>query len=137
MIVLMGNHDRARLPVASDALEAANALSQSYTVADWTIGHGDRPVAGARTITGHLHPVMRTDGFAAPCFLVAPGRIILPAFSLNAAGLDVATAALPRDWRSAGFQCLASTGDELLDFGSLSGLRRLSPGGRATRRPRG
>jgi len=54
----------------------------------------------------------------------AMGRIILPAFSPNAAGRDGVAASLPQDWRAAPLRCLASTGDELLDFGPLPELRR-------------
>ena len=39
--------------------------------------------------------MLRVAGHSAPCFLVGDGRIILPAFSGNAAGLDVASARLP------------------------------------------
>ena len=66
-------------------------------VAGWTIAHGHRPVAADRLISGHHHPVLRVSSHAAPCFLVGDGRIILPAFSDNAAGLDVASARLPAE----------------------------------------
>ena len=58
----------------------------------------------------------------APCFLVGAGRIILPAFSDNAAGLDVASARLPDGWLRSSLRCLASTGGDLLDFGPLKTL---------------
>lgn len=112
MVLLRGNHDRTR-PEAPDCL----------VVDGWTIAHGHRPIVGDRTISGHFHPVLRVEGISAPCFLIGPDRIILPAFSANAAGCDVRTAAIPRDWLQAGLRCLASTGDELLDFGPLDGLR--------------
>jgi uncharacterized protein len=125
LTVLAGNHDRIRSRPASSAAEETHSLRECCTVADWTIGHGDRPLDGPRTATGHHHPALRFEGTTAPCFLVGPGRIILPAFSLNAAGYDLITAALPREWLRAGFRCLASTGLELLDFGPLASLRRL------------
>ncbi len=112
MVLLRGNHDRTR-PEAPDCL----------VVDGWTIAHGHRPIEGDRTISGHFHPVLRVEGISAPCFLIGPDRIILPAFSANAAGCDVRTAAIPRDWLQAGLRCLASTGDDLLDFGPLAGLR--------------
>jgi metallophosphoesterase superfamily enzyme len=111
--------------------EQTHPLPDCQTVADWTIGHGDLPLAGPRTISGHHHPALRIEGTTAPCFLVGPGRIILPAFSLNAAGCDLITAALPREWLRSGFHCVASTGVDLLDFGPLSNLRRLRAGARA------
>jgi len=136
LTVLAGNHDRARSRRASGVPEQTHSLPECDTVADWTIGHGDRPLAGPRTITGHHHPALRIEGTTAPCFLVGPGRIILPAFTLNAAGCDLVTAALPRDWLRAGFHCLASTGVDLLDFGPLANLRRLRAGARAGGRKR-
>ena len=45
-------------------------------------------------------------------------RIILPAFSLNAAGVNVLEVGLPADWQASDLRCFASTGDELLDFGA-------------------
>jgi uncharacterized protein len=116
--------------------EQTQSLPECHIVADWTISHGDRPIDCPRTISGHHHPALRIEGTTAPCFLIGPGRIILPAFSRNAAGCDLVTAALPREWRRAGFRCLASTGVELLDFGPLSKLRRLRAGGRVTYRRR-
>jgi len=116
--------------------EQTYPLPDCEIVADWTIGHGDRPLGGLRTITGHHHPALRIEGTTAPCFLVGPGRIILPAFSLNAAGCDLITSALPRDWLRAGFRCLATTGDELLDFGPLANVRRLRACTRAGGRKR-
>ena len=92
------------------------------TVAGWTIGHGHRPIAGERTISGHHHPVLRVRTTIAPCFPVGPGRIVLPAFSSNAAGLDVATGAVPGDWKEQPLRCIVSTGAELLDFGMLGKL---------------
>ncbi len=114
LLVLEGNHDRS--------LDAA--LPTTCRVAGWTVGHGHRALNGDRTISGHLHPVFRIAGTNAPCFLVGAGRIVLPAFSSNAAGCDVVTAPLPHDWRTAPLRCLASTGEELLDFGPLTDLRR-------------
>jgi putative SbcD/Mre11-related phosphoesterase len=123
LMVVAGNHDRA-LPASSFGLSlAADSLSQRYTIAGWTIGHGHRRLTGARTISGHHHPVLRCAGTIAPCFLVGPGRIVLPAFSSNAAGCDVASAAGPKNWYTTPLRCIASTGSELLDFGTLNDLR--------------
>jgi metallophosphoesterase superfamily enzyme len=71
---------------------------------------------------GHHHPALTLAGRTAPCFLAAPGRIVLPAFSRNAAGCDVATARLPEPWQGIRFRCLVSTGQEVLDFGALDSL---------------
>ena len=53
-------------------------------------------------IQGHLHPALvLDDGVASrvkvPCFLVAPGRLVLPAFSEMAAGVAVDRSGLVQD----------------------------------------
>ncbi|HEX8204046.1 MAG TPA: phosphoesterase, partial [Isosphaeraceae bacterium] len=77
LIALQGNHD-----------PPSGSRPEALVVAGWTIGHGHRPLGGGRTIFGHYHPVLRAEGMSVPCFLVSPTSIALPAFSLNAAGLD-------------------------------------------------
>jgi putative SbcD/Mre11-related phosphoesterase len=113
LTALMGNHDPRRSP----------ALPATVEVAGWTIGHGHRPLSGRRWIFGHHHPVLRAAGVCAPCFLVGPSRIALPAFSANAAGFNVVSESLPEIFREDGLRCVASTGGELLDFGPLSALK--------------
>lgn len=111
--LVMGNHDRPRRPAAPSTRE----------VAGWTIGHGHRPIAGARIVFGHFHPVLKADGLVAPCFLVSAQAIALPAFSPNAAGRTVTDG-----WRPdllpepALVRCLAGLDDTLLDFGPLDRL---------------
>jgi putative SbcD/Mre11-related phosphoesterase len=123
LLLVEGNHDRLRQTGLPPALMTRLPSSPTFRVAAWTISHGDRPIEGERTITGHYHPVIRLHGVTAPCFLVGPGRIMLPSFSTNAAGCDLLAAALPAEWPSTHFRCIASTGSELLDFGPLSTLR--------------
>ncbi len=126
LVLIEGNHDRGVAGMARKAGLGAGVpapVLQSYLlVAGWTIVHGHRLVAAARLISGHHHPVLRISGHSAPCFLVSEGRIILPAFSGNAAGLDVASARLPDGWLRSSLRCLASTGGDLLDFGPLKTL---------------
>jgi putative SbcD/Mre11-related phosphoesterase len=123
LLALEGNHDRPRGRPTRVKSQPASAMPATCRVAQWTIGHGDRPIPGERTISGHHHPVLRVERTVAPCFLVGPGRIVLPAFSANAAGCDIATAPLPADWCRQPLRCIASTGSDLLDFGPLSDLR--------------
>lgn len=116
---LEGNHDRGLNRAAR-----GHHLPPTCTIDGWTIAHGHRPIEGERTISGHFHPVFRSEGVPAPCFLVGPDRIVLPAFSSNAAGCDVLTGPIPADWLELDLRCLASTGTEVLDFGPLSAVRR-------------
>ena len=121
--VLEGNHDGSlsRAPGVDSPLPGP--MPSTCVVASWTIGHGHVRIRGVRTVSGHHHPVLRVERTVAPCFLVGPSRIVLPAFSSNAAGCDVARAAVPRDWKDQPLQCIVSTGSDLLDFGTLSNLR--------------
>lgn len=116
--VAIGNHDRALAELPGRGLE----LVREVTLAGWTIQHGDRPPTGDRIIMGHYHPTLRAGSFASPCFLTGPRLLALPAFSRNAAGLDLATARPPRAWRGAGLRCLAGADGEILDFGPLDTL---------------
>jgi putative SbcD/Mre11-related phosphoesterase len=127
VVILEGNHDRVRLSSGLPPTRTSTVLPIACKVSSWTVGHGDRRVDGKQTISGHHHPVIRFQGATAPCFLVAPGRIVLPSFSSNTAGCDVVTARLPEAWRALPLRCIVSTGSELLDFGSLRALRRRRP----------
>jgi uncharacterized protein len=111
-VPLLGNHDSQRHPQPPRTIE----------VGGWTIGHGHQPIEAERTITGHDHPVFRVGPTAARCFLVGPSAIVLPAFSNNAAGLNVAQAPTPKRWRGRGLRCWASSGARLLDFGPIDDL---------------
>jgi metallophosphoesterase superfamily enzyme len=112
LVALAGNHDPRQVP----------ALSETREVAGWTIAHGHRPIAAARSISGHIHPVLRAWGVTAPCFLVGPRMIVLPAFSPNAAGGNVLSGLLPQPRPTPALRCIAGTGCELLDFGPLDSL---------------
>ena len=114
LVALQGNHDPPRRPAPPETIE----------VAGWTVGHGHRPIAAPRTITGHHHPALRADGLTAPCFLVAPAAIVLPAFSSNAAGVGLASLGLAVAPGGSPFRCVAAAGGELLDFGPVAPLLR-------------
>jgi putative SbcD/Mre11-related phosphoesterase len=124
LVVLEGNHDRSLSATSRRPFSRIPPLPANLTIDGWTIGHGHQLLVGDRTISGHLHPVVRIAGTAALCFLAGAGRIVLPAFSPNAAGLDVVTARVPREWLELPLRCLVSTGVELLDLGPLPALRR-------------
>ena len=123
LLVLEGNHDRSLSAASRRSTSGVLPLADTCVVDGWTIGHGHQPITADRTISGHLHPVIRVARVGCPCFLAGPNRILLPAFSPNAAGWDVVTAPLPRGWRDHTPRCIASTGVELIDLGELSVLR--------------
>jgi putative SbcD/Mre11-related phosphoesterase len=127
LTILQGNHDRSLSSSGMcDALGGA-PLPETCSVAGWTIGHGHRRLGADRTISGHLHPVARLGGLTAGCFLAGPGRIILPAFSSNAAGWNVLNGRVSREWIDLPVRCIVCAGNELLDFGLLRDLRRRRP----------
>ncbi len=119
LIRVLGNHDpkhgrRSPLTIEVDG---------------WTIAHGHRPIEAACTISGHDHPILRVGRTVARCLLVGPSTIVLPAFSNNAAGLNVAQMPVPKRWSGRSLRCWAGTGERLLDFGMLDELpARLTSG---------
>jgi uncharacterized protein len=124
LLALEGNHDRSLLGGSGEGAGEPLSMRGTCSVGGWTIGHGHRPIAGPRTISGHHHPIFRFEGTIASCFLIGPRQIVLPAFSQNAAGHDVASMPVPDVWRRANLRCIVSTGCDLLDFGPLRGLGR-------------
>ena len=54
------------------------------------------PCGEAAEISGHFHPKARTRGGARRCFVLAPPRLILPAFGRYTGGLDISAPALRR-----------------------------------------
>ena len=119
LVVVAGNHDPPRRP----------PLPRSVEVGGWTVVHGHRrdDLDHPRAVCGHHHPALRASGLSAPCFLVGPSSIVLPAFSRNAAGvglgsLDPALTGPDRSGHAP--RCLATSGGELLDFGPVPDLLR-------------
>jgi putative SbcD/Mre11-related phosphoesterase len=109
-----GNHDRGlaraepSLPVRPDGVR----------LGEWLVVHGDGPLPPGRLVLGHFHPFLRwSNRVAAPCYLIGEERVVLPAFSLDAAGGNVLGA---RRWR--GYRCAVVAGDSVLDFGEVSRL---------------
>ena len=115
LCTLQGNHDPRPRRV--------DAVAETCEIAGWTIGHGHRPIVGTRTMSGHLHPMLRWGRVTSPCFLVSPERIILPAFSRNAAGWNVSASLEPVREETSSLRCLAATDTDLLDFGPIRSLR--------------
>jgi uncharacterized protein len=111
--VVPGNHDRGLacgdLPVASEGC----------SVGGFRIVHGDGLLPEGPVVQGHEHPCLRWAGVSASCYLTAPQRLILPAFSPDASGVNVVGD--PR-WRA--FSCAVIVGEKVLDFGRMGALSR-------------
>jgi putative SbcD/Mre11-related phosphoesterase len=107
-----GNHDEGLivgdLPISTEGL----------CLGTWRVVHGDNRLPSGPVVHGHLHPIFRWSRHAAgPCYLVGPNRLILPAFSRDAAGIDVAV-----DPRRRAYRCCVIAGDRVLDLGELRDL---------------
>jgi metallophosphoesterase superfamily enzyme len=89
-----GNHDRG----ADKTALAAPLFPNGYDLAGWRVAHGDRPLAESHAIAGHWHPATRWKRRKLPCFLTRGTQVILPAFSLDAAGVQVDRDPRWRDW---------------------------------------
>lgn len=96
LVCVAGNHDRKLAQLLVDCgIDAP--LVREHRRGPHCLAHGDTLLSGSVagwTLIGHEHPAITlSDGVAnaakCPCFLVAPGLIILPAFSRWAAGSDV------------------------------------------------
>ncbi len=109
-----GNHDGPALPGAADL----PVFPDGFDVGGWRVVHGDGPLPPGRVVQGHAHPWARWRGGAGgPCYLVGADRLVLPACSTDAAGVNVLGA---RPWRP--FRCCVIAGEEVLDFGPLGDL---------------
>ncbi len=134
-----GNHDEGlQAYLASDS--PLTIHSQGARVAEWQVVHGEAPLPDGLSVQGHVHPCVRwspkrrtirlrstrsriaSGTIDASCYLSDSRRLILPAYSQEAAGVNVLSS---RRWHS--FRCHAIAGDRVVDLGEVSTLnRRLS-----------
>jgi metallophosphoesterase superfamily enzyme len=102
--LIPGNHDRGL-----DQATYMPLFPDGYDLAGWRIVHGDQPRANTPTVMGHWHPAIRLKRRKVPCFLANCHQLILPAFSLDAAGVDVRADPRWRDW-----DCYAVDGNDVM-----------------------
>lgn len=110
--LIPGNHDRGlaltgKLPLARNG----------YTLGQWQVIHGDRRGSSGPCVQGHDHPCLRWNGLVAPCFLYHSNHLVLPAYSLDAAGVNVL--GNPR-WKR--HHCAVIAREQVLDFGLAGSL---------------
>jgi putative SbcD/Mre11-related phosphoesterase len=118
--VVPGNHDRG-LAVKAPELPI---YPEGLTLGRWQIVHGDEELPQGCTVQGHEHPFARWGrDVGGPCFLIAERRLILPAFSPDAAGVNVLRA---ERWQD--FRCYVIAGKRLLDFGEVGKIRAKAAG---------
>jgi putative SbcD/Mre11-related phosphoesterase len=115
--VVPGNHDAGLSEAPGGGVVVC---AEGVRLGDWRVVHGDRELPEGPLVQGHEHPRVRWRGrLSAACFLVAEGRLVLPAYSDDAAGVNVRG---DRRWRD--FRCLVIAGEEVLDFGEVGSLGR-------------
>lgn len=113
--IIPGNHDRA-VPAGVDGVEIKREGSK---VGRWRVIHGHQRLPSGKIVLGHFHPRLTWRGVAVACFLVGASQIVLPAFSQDAAGVNVLGNA-----RWDGYRCLAIAGHQVLDLGDVAELAR-------------
>jgi putative SbcD/Mre11-related phosphoesterase len=103
--LLAGNHDRSLAPLLKrcgidmDLIRSLEAGPHLLIHGDETAGESPERLLekvdarGGWILMGHEHPALRVgDGITSvkcPCFLIAPGLLVLPAFSEWAAGANI------------------------------------------------
>jgi uncharacterized protein len=112
--VVPGNHDRG----IAGATGLLPVWPAGFVVGKWRVVHGDKVLPDGPIVQGHEHPCFRwKTTLRAPCYLVGPNRLVLPAYSADAAGVDVLRR---RDWGD--YSCAVIAGQDVLDFGPVSVL---------------
>ncbi len=109
--VVPGNHDRG----LTDGL--LPVCPEGVVLGRWRVVHGDGELPAGAVVHGHEHPCLRWRGVTAPCYLVGPERLVLPAFSRDAAGVNMLGEATWGDW-----SCAVIAGEQVLDFGRIDSL---------------
>lgn len=128
-----GNHDLCLEECLATRQLTLPVRREDVEVGGWRIVHGEGSLPDAPVVHGHFHPCLRwkanrprfargrfaPETIDGPCYLSGPQRLILPAFSKEAAGVNILSV---RHWR--GLTCQAIAGDHVLDLGEVSTLRR-------------
>jgi len=113
-----GNHDR-HLPRESVSLPICQG---GLELDGWRVVHGDGDLPEGRLVHGHFHPRLRRGRVSAPCYLVGERSLVLPAFSVDALGVNVLRQS---EWKR--HRCFAIAGNEVLDCGRIEALKNRNP----------
>jgi putative SbcD/Mre11-related phosphoesterase len=131
-----GNHDLGLERIAA-AKSRLPLCPEGVDVGEWRILHGEGLLPDALVVHGHDHPCLRwspksranrprfargrfaPNKIEGPCFLSGKQRLILPAYSKEAAGVSVLSV-----WRWRALRCHPIADNQVLDLGEVSTLRR-------------
>jgi DNA ligase-associated metallophosphoesterase len=91
LTLVRGNHDRhAGDPAAALGIEMAD---EPYSMAPFSFCHHPDLDTPGYALAGHVHPsyllATRFDALRLPCFVVGPGRMILPSFGAFTGGFVI------------------------------------------------
>ena len=118
LAVVPGNHDRGFTKAAA----ALSVYADGVALGRWRVVHGDEKLPDEAVVQGHEHPCVRWGPrLGGPCYLVSENRLILPAFSRDAAGVNILGQAR---WQA--FRCCVIAGEKVLDFGDVKALKNAS-----------
>jgi metallophosphoesterase superfamily enzyme len=110
-----GNHD-GPLEIYGSSLPI---YEEGVPLDGWLVMHGHEERPSGQVVQGHVHPWLRLGSqIDVPCYLAAEQRLVLPALSQDAAGVNVLTES---DWES--YRCLVCAGRKVLDLGPVGRLR--------------
>ncbi len=90
-----GNHDR-NVEKHADVL---TLFPEGCDLHEWRVLHDADQKHAGRIVQGHWHPSVRVGRAKRPCFVVEAVRLILPAFSPDAAGVKLDADQLAADAR--------------------------------------
>lgn len=127
LALVPGNHDR----LAAGEDHGLPLQRKGVKLGAWRIVHGDGPLPRGKAVLGHHHPCLCWSGMRAACFLVKECQLVLPAFSRDAAGVNVLCGPSWRDHR-----CCVIAGEAVLDLGSVAEIPKGLAGSRGQARPR-
>ena len=114
-VFLSGNHDPS----------GHHLFTDNYIIDHWQIIHGhlEEPESSSRKrVTGHFHPVVQLESRNYKAFIVSDDRIILPAFSHNASGVNFLSERNMLIHSGHDLRVWVCSPCRVLDFGSLTKL---------------
>ncbi len=85
-----GNHDRGL-----ENVPELRIWPEGFEVGRWRIVHEPGTITDS-WVCGHFHPCLRIQGRKIPCYVIGANRLILPAFSRDAAGVEVTALGLEK-----------------------------------------
>src|SRR5262245_25864533 len=118
LTVIPGNHDRG----LSKDRSLLPVTPGPFRVGNWWVIHGEGERPDGPVVQGHLHPCVRVPGTSirAACYLTTRSHLVLPAYSADAAGVEIRKLEAWDD-----YHCQISVGKRMIDLGTVRKLREI------------